>query len=793
MVVSQRITCLLMAIGFISGTVGAGERVRHLGPTGLLGAIANRQIKVTKVQAGSPADGKVHVDDMIIGAGGARFKENARRELADAIDQAETKESRGILTLTLKGKAVAAPTLDGEGKPTGMDLDARAEDTHTVDLRLNVLGAYSDTAPYNCPKTDAIIAQTADYLVKTRKFGRSSMNIGLLGLLATGEPKYIDVVTDVLHEAEWAKPDIKLSLEGIYKSWSWGYTNLLLCEYYLLTGDKYVLPALKAYSVAIAQGRDAAGLWGHRMADPAANRGQLHGRLHGYAVMNQSSLPLFISLLLADKCGVEHPELRAGIEQTHTFYDSFIGRGTLPYGVHDPYTKMYNNNGMSGSAAVALALKGNTRGATFFSRMSAAAHNIIETGHTGYYFNQLWTGLGANLAGPETSAAFFKKTRWLHTINRTWDGNFTYDGGSYRGLSDAGSHLLNYCLGRGKLYITGRDADKSIWLKGQEVSDTIALAAMDYKSKSDKELLVLFGHYMPAVRVNAIWTLRAREHKLIGPIRRMVKKGTREQRQSAMGYFGYKCPPEQALPVLSDLGAVLRDPNEDSELRATAAYSLCWLGEAAYPYFDDMLKLAVADKPEDPLGRIDEQLGRSLNILCKDPYTAGLVKDRELFYAAVLKLLGHKRANGRTTGAKLIANIPLEEFRHVADNVRYIIDNKDLTYHSYHNLGPQTEAISILARLNIEEGIESAFDILEAETGKWGFKVRMLMNVLPKYGANAKPALAKLKGDPRLKNIELGKFGGTWKAMVKAIESSTETRKMISIEEAKKAGRGSEK
>jgi len=65
----------------------------------------------------------------------------------------------------------------------------------------------------------------------------------------------------------------------------------------------------------------------------------------------------------------------------------------------------------------------------------------------------------------------------------------------------------------------------------------------------------------------------------------------------------------------------------------------------------------------------------------------------------------------------------------------------------------------------------------------------MMMNVLPRYGANAKPALEKLKADPRLKDIERGRFGGMWKAMVKAIESAGETRKMISVEEAKQAGR----
>jgi hypothetical protein len=760
------INCLLIAAALISNTAQARfieHKEHHLGPAGLYGVTSPKDIKITKVVEGSPADGKIKAGDVIVQAGGTTFKDQTRKQLAEAIDRAESKQGRGVLTLAL-------------------------QDGRKVDLQLKVLGSYSATAPFDCPKTDAIITETSEYLVKTKKFGRGGFYIGLLGLLATGEQKYIDVVKQTIHQAEWASPKISLSLETYGRTaWNWGYTNILLCEYYLLTGDDYVLPAIKAYSVAIASGRDAAGLWGHGMATYDLNRGQPHGRLPGYAVMNQSSLPCFISLLLADKCGVKHPEIQAGILQTHGFYTDFIGRGTLPYGVHNPNAKSYNNNGMSGLAAVAFSLHGNKEGAAFFSQMSAAAHNIMETGHTGHYFNQLWTGLGANVAGPETTIAFFKETRWLHTLNRTWEGNFTYDGCgypngtfSYRGLSDAGSHLLNYCLARRKLYITGRNADRSLWLKGQEVADTVALATLDVKDKSDKELLTLFGHPMPKVRVEAIWTLRPREHKLTDAIHKMIREGTNLERESAIGYFGYGCPKEVALPVKEDLASILRDPDEDLELRAAAADALCWLGEDAYAYFEDMLKIIVINKPKDPRGRIDETVGRSLNVLCPNPYAAGLVKDKQLFYSAAHKLLNHRRASGRTTGAKLIANMPLDDFYRVAETVRHIIDDQDITYHSYHNLGPKTEAISILANLNIEGGIEAALETLEAKTGKFGFKIRMLMAVLPKYGANAKPVLPKLKA----MNIQ-GRFEKPWNAMIQSIESAEGNPKMISFEDAK--------
>ena len=757
-----------MACGFFTVTVQAQHfeyKEHHLGPTGLFGVTSPTDIKITKVQEGSPADGKIKADDVIVAAGGIPFKENTRPQLAAAIDQAETEQAKGLLTLTLK-------------------------DGTKVDLQLKVLGTYSDTSPYKCPKTDAIITRTADHLIAARDFNSHGLPIDLLGLMATGEPKYIEVVKNQMHNAPWAKPDLKLSVEKYDTvAWRWGYTTLTLCEYYLLTRDEYVLPAIKAYAVALATGRDAAGLWGHGIASLDINRGQLHGRLQGYAVMNQSSLPCFVSLLLADKCGIKHPEVQAAIEQTHTFYADFIGKGTLPYGVHNPNVDSFNNNGMSGLVAVAFALHGNKDGASFFSRMATAATNTMETGHTGHYFNQMWTGLGADLAGPETSAAFFKETRWLHTLNRTWDDNFTYDDCesqagifSYRGLSDAGSHLLNYCLPRHKLFITGRQADPSIWLKGREVADTISLATMDITSKSDDELLAFFGHPMPKVRDEAVGTLRAREHQFTTSIRKMLKEGTALQRQSAIAYFGAGCPKEQLALAQEDLVSIMRDPQEDMTVRADAAGALCGLGDAAYPYYDDLLKLVMTSKPQDPLGKIDERLGAGLNVLCKDPYAANLVKNKELFYAVVHKLLDHKRANGRIAGASLIANIPLAEFHEVADKIQYIIADQDLTYHSYHNLGPKNGAISILANLNIAGGIESAFDTLESENGKVGFKLRLLMDVLPKYGSAAQYAL------PRIKATNAGKFQKQWDAMIKQIEADSRPRKMITFEEAKHAG-----
>ncbi len=761
-----RAVIVLLTVGLITSSMTFAAKPApptgwHLGPTGFYGKLGKKDITVTYVTEGSPAVGKVNVGDVIVSAAGKKLDGDIRKQFADAINTAEA-AADGSLVLQLK-----------DGKD--------------VSLTLQKLGAYSATAPNDCKKSDAIIANAAAHIVKSKDYGR--FGFGLMGLMATGEPAHLEVVKTAIHELDWAKPDVKLTLGPEGGAWAYGYQNILLCEYYLRTKDAYVLPAIEKYTVTLAKGRDAAGLWGHRMANPEANRGQLHGRLYGYAVMNSSSLPCYISLLLAQKCGVKDPELTAAIEQGHTFYGSFVGKGTLPYGVHDPNTKSFNNNGMSGMAAIALSLAEDKPGAQFFSRMSLASTNIMETGHTGHFFNQLWTGLGAGLSGPSATTDFFKETIWLHTLNRKWDGGFTYDSGegySYSGFNDSASHLLNYCIPRHQLYINGKGADKSIFLSAEASQKTAGLATLDVKKLGEDELLALFDHEMPKVRQEAVWQLRGRPHKFVNDIVKMLTKGTDLQRKSALEYFGYQCPPEQASLAVESLAALLKDSKQEMSMRADIAGAIANLGAGAYAYYPDLLKLVLEKKTQDRLGEIDLKLGRALTTMCADPYAAGLVKDKELFYAAANKLMAHKRAFGRTTGVKMISQVPLEDFHWVADSVKTIMDDQELTYTSYHNFDPKIESVGIYARLNIQGGIEGALAAFDSDTGKGGFKIRMLMSVLPVYGANAKYIL------PKVKEINPGKFKGQWDKIIADIEKAdpVAAKKLLTFEEAKNFGKG---
>ena len=138
------------------------EQTYNLGPTGLRGWIytkpaayldsvqgrtttASRQILVTHVGTNSPASGVMEVNDVILGAGGSPFTDDARKSIAKAIQEAEMATNRGTLKLTRW----------------------RAGDTREVQLKLRVMGTYSDTAPTKLPAGRLEITLNPSQQVKT--------------------------------------------------------------------------------------------------------------------------------------------------------------------------------------------------------------------------------------------------------------------------------------------------------------------------------------------------------------------------------------------------------------------------------------------------------------------------------------------------------------------------------------------------------------------------------------------------------------------------------------------------
>ncbi|MDX1564225.1 MAG: DUF6288 domain-containing protein, partial [Phycisphaeraceae bacterium] len=514
---------------FTKGDKMTGKVSWALGSTGAYGWIwarrfdtaGSKQVYVTKVDPESPAAGKLQKDDVILGvvspgSKGPMFAHDARKELSAAITEAEKAENGGKLVLNVwrKGKTFKAA------------------------LRLQVMGSFSDTTPSNCKKTEKIVQRAADYLQKNGIKRGIAGHFDALGLLATGEKKYLPVVQ--AYARKIGKPGKDLELSPGMKAWHWGYANLLLTEYYLATGDKYVLPAVKEYTTKIAMGQSRAGTWGHGIAIPMKSaNGHKAGILDGYGAINQAGLVCSISLVLGKKCGVKSPIVDLAIERASKFFGFYADKGGVPYGDHNPAMN-YSANGKTAAAAVLFDLLGDAKAASFFSKMSVAAHREIEKGHTGNFWSLLWGPLGAGCSGDAALSAYTKEIQWFTELERRWTGNMIYQGTltrdprKYRNWSTTGLRLVHLCLPRKKLYITGRGGRAAPELKGRELAEAIALGHLgSVEGKTTEQLFTLLRSWSPVARRKAGLALAEKGPSVVKPLIAMLSDQDRHARYGA--------------------------------------------------------------------------------------------------------------------------------------------------------------------------------------------------------------------------------------------------------------------
>lgn len=375
-------------------------------------------------------------------------------------------------------------------------------------------------------------------------------------------------------------------------AWDCGYMNVFLCEYYLLTNDKEVLPGIQVLTLKMAKGQGMYGTFGHgfSMLTP---EGKLHGSIPPYGPVNQAGLIANLGIVLGKKCGIKDQEVDAAIWRSAKFFQYFVDKGGIPYGEHEPWP-YHENNGKNSLAAVMFSMiKGQDEAARFYAAMSTAAYANREYGHTGQGFSYLWSALGANTGGPAAAAGFFKEAAWHIDLMRRCDGSFTYDGGeqygagktddntyygknSYYGLSPNATYVLTFSVPLRKLFITGREANEKNWIKGRHVESVIASGRfdLDRKTRTPKELVEAFNDWSPVVRGWAAEELASRPEaaSMVPQLIEMAEGKDLHRLQSACETLGYIKSPE-ALPVLVKLLS-----HEDRWARVLAGKALARMG-----------------------------------------------------------------------------------------------------------------------------------------------------------------------------------------------------------------------
>ncbi len=766
---------------FTQGGKTDGSHDWTLGPTGARGWIYSwkhtsdaRQILITEVAEGSPADGVLAVDDVILGVGKKPFSGDARIQFARAVMEAERETSRGVLQL----------------------VRWRAGKTENVEIKIPVMGTYSATAPYDCPKTANVFERGCEAIAKRGLKSTSIPNsINALALLAARRPEYQAMLSEYAAMVADYRSDNT-------STWHCGYAMIYLAEYVIATGEHSLMPGLERLALAAARGQSVVGTWGHRFA-------LADGRVGGYGCMNQPGISLAVGLVLAREAGVKHADLDRAITRAAGFLRWYVNKGAIPYGDHHPWPG-HEDNGKCSSAAVLFDLLGDHEAATFYAKMSAAAYHERERGHTGNFFNILWAMPGVSRCGPLGTSAYWREQAWYYDLARAWDGSFRYPGspngeeehGKYKNWDNTGTYLLAYALPLKSLYITGRKTSSVPQLRESEVEEVIAagrdyfptrkrpsgsdMKRYRYEHRSDEQLFAGLSSWSPAVRKRSAAELGRRDGDFTEAILKLLASPDLNARYGAAEALGQVGSEADVAARVSALTKTLRA--DDLWLRILAGEALASIGEPAKSAVPYMLECFIQpDREDDPRGMEQRYLcfslfdrrgliGRSLEGV-----------DRERLVEAVR--IGLQNEDGRARGSlgTVYENLSYDEIKPLLPAIHQAIVEPAPSGIMFAN-GIRLSGVALLAKYKVREGIPLCLQILEMD--KWGKKNRIMqcLNTLDSYGVAAKTVL------PQLRQVEedlrahrearmLAPAIEKARAMIEKLESATGTVELRSIDD----------
>lgn len=727
------------------------------------GSSKSRQILVTLVDPTGPAAGKLNVGDVIVGIDGRNFTRDARRSLAEAINEAETERNAGRLPLKVWRPVSPDAT-------TGEELE--------VVINLPLMGSYSKTAPFNCPKTEKIIDNAVAYmkahkddLLKPKEKGWL-VYINGLGLLATGRDDVMPMVRELAHGSLLADDEtLSVDKHVSMMCWWWSYKTLFLCEYYLRTGDKAVLPTIRKHAIAIAMGQSGAGTWGHTYA-AKENTGYYHGHLGGYGAINQMGLTLMIVLPMAEKCGIDHPEVRAAIERGDDFFSYFIGKGTIPYGDHGAANQWFDDNGKSGAAAIVFELLDKPKGTRFFSEMVlASAPSGREVGHTGHYWSHLWGGIGAIRAGDRGLQTFMQEMNPIFTLERQHNGRFAFqdnlgekgDRGKPKSKWDCtGARLLQLCAPRRTLLITGRQTPHQTHLSQARIDEILQAGRLDIDKAaraklSVKQILKWLADPLPATRTMAVRALDEREINCVDQLIDMLDSPNRYARYGAaeaLGKVGFAS--QKAADKLIDI----MQNDDDTHFRVIAINSLIdsnpklGLSKVAKPAIPVLLKMAAQPAaPDDPRRVLQHDIARALFYNGTAQKVKGLLPrhglddaDRHLLVPAVRAILTNANGWARSTTSSYIYPRLTEAERQQLWPDIYLASRYIAPSGIMFATGVRTKGLQLMADHGVAEGVYlSAWYIRWQKNHGAAGRVPDALAALETYGKNAQPMIPYLQ------------------------------------------------
>jgi len=408
----------------------------NFGPTGTTGWFYEREFVVNGLDKGSPADGVLKIGDRIRAVNGRRLPmasfnddmNDPRRIMGMGITEAETAERGGKLVVTVWRRG-------------------REQD---LTVKLPVMGSYGKNWPYDCAKSARILREACQWLADNQLpngafvanrndgFALGPSLDGLL-LLSSGDPKYLENARRLAHNfVEKPGPNPFKGEKTGTELWGWSYQAMFMAEYYLRTGDSYVLPYLKWLQKVIMAARGPRGGWSHGF------------KMAAYAVggyINPTGIACLTSLALMQEVGFKMD--RAKFEGSQLYFRrwSYGGRG-IHYGDHKSLlaTSPQGSFGAGKNALAVVAFEvlgessfgagknalavlsfeflGESDASARFAQTLIDSYQRRDGCHAGPFFSLFWGPIGASRCEPAEFRLFMNYWTWLHDLSRRWDGSF---------------------------------------------------------------------------------------------------------------------------------------------------------------------------------------------------------------------------------------------------------------------------------------------------------------------------------------------------------------------------------
>lgn len=464
----------------------------NLGLSGLrveLVEAAPTHLVVRHVLTGSPAEGLVQVGDHIIGAGGQSFR--TAHQNGYGMEVFGARGPVGDFAVALEACQGAA----GSGR-LALEVE-RAGETLKLELPIGQkYGAFGPNYPLDCQKSERIRRELLEYLLPSQQengsFGDPVLDTFIpLALLASGEAQHMAAVerNARFHAATTASNDS----DGLI-NWRYMTAGIVLSEYYLLTGEAWLLPELEqvrdfllssqymrleqlnpevknshpdSYPVDAQQQH---GGWGH-------NPG-----FEGYGPIAMLTGQGLLTLSLIERCGI--PVERERIEAARAFLERGAGpNGYVWYADSVAGERDWADMGRTGAAGIALNLYNPSKAGTPNDARARAMQHALVIGehpesfpdtHASPIMGMGYAALAAHLS-PNSFRKLLDANRWWFALAQCNDGSFYYqpnrDNSGYGAdsrLSASAVTAFIFSLPKGNLAITGRSRPSATELPNEE-------------------------------------------------------------------------------------------------------------------------------------------------------------------------------------------------------------------------------------------------------------------------------------------------------------------------------------